>query len=652
MFFFALAGLAAEADEPLLRYRDRELVLREFVGEPQLRLLWAEDSKNFLRVISDLTGEQIQQLSRRADGTTSITHLGEYGRRAFDTPKWHAPSQAFFLVSDTSNSEDANLHRLDVSTGKVERLTNFDLLRRFSFGPGSKDIFFAARRGPITAPFCLYMMGTTAPYSQRQLGCDKGIDGEFRILEFYEPVVSPDSEYVAVTVTRNNNRADEHLAILNIQTGDLKVVTPLDGQPRNKLHIIAWKGSELYFVTQDAQAQSLMMYDTATAAFSTLYSFAPTAAQIGNETAFDQVSERLVFEEKRQDQRFLSVFDLEAKEVIGQIDIANYRLSWFQGVQRLPDGLLVIGAQSTTSRDRYALGIHAKDTPHISVLYEPETNSIDRDACPSQIIFYPTFDKLADGSQRLIEGVLFIPPDGVDIRGALIYAHGGPTSRTTTAWNPDIQIPCHLGYIVFGPNPRGSTGFGKGFEDLNNYDWGGGDHLDYEYGRRYLAERFPTYANAIGIYGFSYGGYMTNWALTRQDSQFAFGISVAGPSDLTSTAIASTVGSFIIGEMGDPVANQTLYRDRSPLNYAANLSVPLLLVHGSSDNRVPTSESQRLYAKLSEFNKAVSYVELLGEGHSIQYLANQYLYYQAMFDFLVKVEDDNKQPLNSIDRSL
>lgn len=623
-----------ERQDALLHFDGQQLRLSDFVQETLPRLLWAGTANDFLHVVSQVDGEKVLRLGRQVDGSWQTSLVGEFGRRALETPRWHAASKRFFLISDTKNSEDSNLHRLDPVTGEIVRLTDFSLLRRFSFSARQDEVLFAARRGPVGTPFCIYALDAMAASTPAELACDDGPTGEYQFIEFYAPLALEDHRTVAVAMTRRNSRADTHLALLDRATGVLKLITPEAGPKRNKMHLLASRGDGIFFVTQDAQTQSLMRFDIRSQSFTTIYEYQAAAMQIGNEGAYDATSGRVVFEEQRGNQRFATIFDLEAGAVLARLEISSYRVIWFLGVQSLEDGTMVVGAQDANGRGRYALGLRLRDPIGLSVLFEPESNHIQNAPCPFEIVHYPSFDTLPDGSPRMIEGVLFLPKGGKPPRGGLIFAHGGPSARTTAAWNADIQIPCHLGYAVFGPNPRGSSGFGKAFEDLNNHDWGGGDYLDYEYGRRYLAERFQLPDNTIGIYGFSYGGYMTNWALTQPESKFAFGIASAGPADLTTTAKGSTVGMFVMGEMGDPEVNSDLYRQRSPMTHARELKAPLLLVHGSSDNRVPTSESRRFYQLLQELGKEVSYLELPEEGHSIQYLSNQKLYYQTLLDFL------------------
>ena len=256
----------------------------------------------------------------------------------------------------------------------------------------------------------------------------------------------------------------------------------------------------------------------------------------------------------------------------------------------------------------------------------------DRDrapTCASEDVYYQTFD------ERQIHAILFKPVFATTgAKAGVIYAHGGPSGQTTKAGSVEITMLCNLGYTIFAPNVRGSTGYGQAFEDLNNGDWGGGDANDYEWARRFLAVSEGIEAARIGIMGGSYGGYMTNWAVTRPDNRFAFGISDFGMADLLYQVSGSVVAGNTTSDMGDPVANAELYRDRSPMTWTQYLSVPLLLTHGSRDFRTLVEDTRRFYADLKGRGKDVTFVELEGEGHGYKYLDTRAIYFQAVLDFL------------------
>src|SRR5262249_51606487 len=128
-----------------------------------------------------------------------------------------------------------------------------------------------------------------------------------------------------------------------------------------------------------------------------------------------------------------------------------------------------------------------------------------------QIIEYESFDKLKIHSLFVKPRVarLGTPPP------AIVYVHGGPNSQKRLAFDPFIHVLAEAGFAVIAPNYRGSTGYGKKFEDANNKDWGGADLKDLVAAVEFFGKRSDIDVERVGITGGSYGGYMSPTALCK-----------------------------------------------------------------------------------------------------------------------------------------
>lgn len=225
---------------------------------------------------------------------------------------------------------------------------------------------------------------------------------------------------------------------------------------------------------------------------------------------------------------------------------------------------------------------------------------------------------------RSIPALLYIP-HAEAIRGdgpppAVVHIHGGPTSQHWTWWDPSSQWLAHRGYVVLAPNIRGSTGYGREFQEANRGDWGGKDLADVVAGVRWLAREGIADPKRVGAFGGSYGGFMTMYALAREPDVWAAGVSYVGVVSWK-TLHETTRGdlkAMLERELGDPATEAELYRDRSPLTHARSIKAPLLILQGANDPRVPQSEAEQVVALLREGRTTFDYQVYPDEGHGFR----------------------------------
>ncbi|HYK98910.1 MAG TPA: alpha/beta fold hydrolase [Candidatus Acidoferrales bacterium] len=230
--------------------------------------------------------------------------------------------------------------------------------------------------------------------------------------------------------------------------------------------------------------------------------------------------------------------------------------------------------------------------------------------------------KGADG--REIPALLYVPYAEA-VRGAgkppaVMYVHGGPTAQHLHQWDRAAQWLANSGYVVLAPNIRGSTGYGREYQELNRGDWGGKDLRDVVLGAEWLAKQGIADPKRIGVYGGSYGGFMTLMVLTQAPEVWAAGVSIVGVVSWK-TLWETTRGDlkdYLERELGDPTKVPDLYRDRSPLTHVAKIRAPLLLLQGANDPRVPRSEAQLMIDALRKGNKTFEEHIYEGEGHGFR----------------------------------
>ena len=204
----------------------------------------------------------------------------------------------------------------------------------------------------------------------------------------------------------------------------------------------------------------------------------------------------------------------------------------------------------------------------------------------------------------------------------IVTVHGGPTWHSEDALDPEIQYFCSLGYNVLDPNYRGSTGYGVDFRELIKKDgWGGLDKEDIRTGIEFMILNGFAFPNKVGIYGTSYGGYMSWLAITQFPPDIvAAAAPICGMTDLvvdyeTTRPDLRPLSEEMLG--GSPKEVPEKYQERSPINYVQNVRGKLLIVQGLRDPNVTKTNvaevEKRLESNKIQFEKMV----FDDEGHGI-----------------------------------
>jgi dipeptidyl aminopeptidase/acylaminoacyl peptidase len=237
-----------------------------------------------------------------------------------------------------------------------------------------------------------------------------------------------------------------------------------------------------------------------------------------------------------------------------------------------------------------------------------------------------------------IEGFLVRPPNFDRARKypLLLLIHGGPQGAWGESWsyrwNP--QVFAAAGFVVFMPNPRGSTGYGQSFTDAIRGDWGGQPYLDIMAGVDHVARMPYVDAGRMAAAGASYGGYMINWMLGHTD-RFRALVSHAGVYDLRSMFGGTEELWFPLWEFqGTPWDNPEMYERWSPSLYVTNFKTPTLVVHGEKDYRVPATQAMQLFTALQSRGVPSRLLYFPDEGHWILKPRNSVFWYQNVIEWL------------------
>ena len=222
---------------------------------------------------------------------------------------------------------------------------------------------------------------------------------------------------------------------------------------------------------------------------------------------------------------------------------------------------------------------------------------------------------------------------------AVVNIHGGPNWHFQFLWHPIMSYMASQGWTVLAPNYRGSTGYGRKWQNASRYDMGGVDTDDCAAGVNYLIENGLAEKNKIAVTGRSHGGFLTMSCLTRYPELFAGGSAVVPFLNWFKSHKDSRedLQHWNIENMGYPEDNQELWRSHSPYFFLDKVNAPVQMICGGNDPRCPASDSMDARDKLVELGKEVELLLYKGEGHSFLEMENIIDSEVRRMEFLAKV---------------
>jgi len=256
------------------------------------------------------------------------------------------------------------------------------------------------------------------------------------------------------------------------------------------------------------------------------------------------------------------------------------------------------------------------------------------DMVEPQLVHYPSKD-----GRWTISALVYVPynlPRNGE-HPAIVYVHGGPTAQTVNTFNRFVQYMANQGYLVIAPNYRGSTGYGKEFQQANLFDMGGGDLQDVLAAADWIKQTGYVDPKKVILMGGSYGGYLTMMGVTKAPEVWAAGVPIV-PFVNWFTEIRNEdpiLQQSDLATMGDLVANKARYEERSPINFVDQIKAPLYLLAGGNDPRCPKTEAQQVVDAVKKRGGVAEYKVYENEGHGFARVENQIDAYKRVADFLI-----------------
>ena len=300
-----------------------------------------------------------------------------------------------------------------------------------------------------------------------------------------------------------------------------------------------------------------------------------------------------------------------------------------------PEDVMIVRTISDRTLGAYYL--YEKATDKLTKLADRNPWLKEEELCEMKPVTYTSRDGLT------IHGYLTLPKGKENKKNlpVVVNPHGGPWARDVWSFNPEIQFLANRGYAVFQMNFRGSTGYGKQFWMTSFKQWGKTMQDDITDGVQWLIDQGIADPKKIAIYGGSYGGYATLAGVTFTPDLYACGVDYVGVSNMFT--FMQTIPPYwkpyldMFHEMvGDPKADSALMHSASPVFFADNIKVPLLVAQGKNDPRVNINESNQIVEAVKSKGIDVEYIVKDNEGHGFANEENRFEFYEAMEKFLGK----------------
>ena len=420
-------------------------------------------------------------------------------------------------------------------------------------------------------------------------------EGDFHITNFNW---NPNNKTIVfahtVEPTINSQFVSGDISVVNIKTKTVKDIVTWEGKDENP--IFTPDGKTIVFTSDGGKIEAIGLSDT--------YKISSNGGKPKKLAETPNRNASLIT--VSVDNNYVFVFDFNrTKSEVYKISLNSNDISPMLNL----NGRV---ASAKISDDNKKIVFVKQELDKPSEVFVSELNAIN----PKQISnFNPTedFPKLAK-----TDVITWKSKDGLEIEGLITYPtnykkrkkyplaviiHGGPAgvfSETFTGARSiyNIEYFASNGYAILRPNPRGSTGYGKDFRYANFKDWGFGDYEDIMSGVDKVIDMGIADPKRLAVMGWSYGGYMTSFVVTRTN-RFKAASMGAGLPNLVSMTTTTDIPNYLVAHMGGEFwEDYETYEKHSAIYRIKNVETPTQVIHGSNDLRVPFTQGQEFYVAL------------------------------------------------------
>jgi dipeptidyl aminopeptidase/acylaminoacyl peptidase len=444
---------------------------------------------------------------------------------------------------------------------------------------------------------------------------------------------SPRDEWLS-TARLTERPGDNDVHLIDVRSGEVVHATPHDDEALfDRPAWLADGGGFLFATNSGRDFSGIARYDVASRSWRYVH-----AAEWDISCSIDRSGRNLLVEVNEDGYTRLELRDPETLELRRPVPLAR------PGVVQLARPAV----EPRLSRDGSFVVYHVSSPtePGDAWLFDVPTGETTRLTqspadLPRDQLVEPQLHRFTSFDGEQVPVFLWLPRRGNGPAPVLVVVHGGPEAQFRPGWRESalIQYFVARGFAVAAPNVRGSTGYGKRYEHLDDVRLRLDSVRDLAALHDWLAARSDIDGNRAAIYGGSYGGYMVLAALVFQPERWAAGIDIVGISSLV-TFLGNTSPwrrYFREREYGSLERDRDFLLEASPLTHIDRIRAPLFIIHGANDPRVPLSEAQQLHRVLQEKGIPCELLVYEDEGHGLVKLANRLDAYPRAAAFLEQV---------------
>jgi dipeptidyl aminopeptidase/acylaminoacyl peptidase len=584
------------------------------------RASWSPDGTTIV-FVSNISGRNNLWLVPAEGGWPTQLTVSDQRQTA---PAWSPDGRWIAYMSDYDGDEQWDIFIVSPKTGQVVNLTH------------TREI---AEEYPRWSPDGRYLAYTVKPKTSSVFEIDV-YDMVMREVKHIttgtpadklndNPIWSQDGKWIAYTQEQAKG-TDSNIFIAEVTTGQSSLLTPHDGEQIYRANDFSPDGKHLLLTSNAANGyDNVGLLDIATKKISWL---TKDKWEIGG-GHFSPDGERVTWTANVEGNTDIYLHDLVTGKTAalplpkGVNELAGEHSSYSK------DGahLLYNHNGATAPGDLWVYQLAAGKSHQVTQSLVAGVRS--EDMVEPFLVHYPSRD-----GKWSISAFVYVPYNMVrnGQNAAIVYVHGGPASQSVNSFNRFIQHMVNQGYMVIAPNYRGSTGYGKEFQQANLFDMGGGDLQDVLAAADFIKQTGYLDPKKVVVMGGSYGGYLTMMGVTKAPDIWAAGVPIV-PFVNWFTEIQNedpVLQQSDLATMGDPEKNKALFKDRSPIFLVDQIKAPLFLLAGGNDPRCPEEESQQVIDAIKKRGGVVEFKVYANEGHGFARVENQIDAYQRVSGFL------------------